>query len=84
MRPGWVMLALLVTACGTPAPPQGFGGLGGGEEDTLGDDTAEECVTCELTDCEDDTEPEDVASEDDCSEAADEQGCAAYSFDEGC
>ncbi|MES2640916.1 MAG: hypothetical protein V4850_15610 [Myxococcota bacterium] len=84
MTPRWVLVALLVAACGTPAPPKGFGGMGGGDEDTPDDDTGEECVTCELTDCEDDTEPEDVASEDDCSDAAEEQGCAEYSFEEGC
>ncbi|MDP2305386.1 MAG: hypothetical protein Q8P18_05120 [Pseudomonadota bacterium] len=48
------------------------------------DDTSEQCVTCELTDCEDDSDPDGVESEDDCADAAEEQGCGEYSFDEGC
>lgn len=80
----WVLCALLLAACGPPAPPKPPGGVDVGDGSGTDDDTSEQCVTCELTDCEDDSDPDGVESEDDCADAAEEQGCGEYSFDEGC
>ncbi len=79
---GAVLLALL--ACGIPDPPRppGSGGTGGTGDDTAVDTAA--CLTCELVDCDDDSTPDDITSEDDCADAAVDQGCVEYTFDDEC
>ena len=79
-----VALLLALFACGVPDPPAppGSRGTGAGGEDTA-TDTAD-CLVCELVDCDDDSTPRDITSEDDCAEAAVDQGCAEYTFDDNC
>ncbi len=86
MRPADLSLvvALVLAACGPPEPPRPPGGTGSGSGAETSD-TSEVCVTCELTDCaDDDTPPDDVGSESDCEDAAVDQGCEAYSFEDDC
>ena len=74
------LFAALVSACGVPkAPPVPDGyttGAGNGD-----DDTAAACDVCTLIACEDDSPPDEVASELDCEEAAGERGCEDWEWE---
>jgi hypothetical protein len=84
MRGAWGFAALLLAACGAPGapkPPPGHSVGAGGD----GDDTAAACYTCTLIDClNDDSPPDDLTSEGDCADLAEDQECDDYTWEEGC